>query len=147
MNPPQGPVARYGADFHQSFASVEEDFTVEENSKAAILIQLGMEVIKPRGRHQYNQYQHFAKECVQVVSHLKSSVNIVFSTPDSSIKMRTGAQPASPTMSTGAFSPGQKSWGLVSKISPRLAPRLFMSRSVCTSTLPLCLHQHVTERN
>jgi hypothetical protein len=60
MRPPQGPVARYGADFHQSFASVDDDFTVEENSKAAIRSQLGMEVITPRSLHQYIQYQHFA---------------------------------------------------------------------------------------
>ena len=106
MNPPQGPVARYGANFHQSFASVDDDFTVEENSKAAICTQLGMEVITPCSRHQSNQYRHSAKKCVQVVSHFKSSVNIVFTAPDTSVKTGPGAQPVSPTMSTGAYSLG-----------------------------------------
>jgi predicted HNH restriction endonuclease len=106
MSPPQGPVARYGADFHQSFASVDDDFTVEENSKAAIRTQLGMEVKTPCSRHQYNQYQHAVKECVQVVSHFKSSANIIFTTLDTSVKTGPGAQPVSTTKGTGAYSPG-----------------------------------------
>ena len=106
MSPPQGPVARYGADFHQSFASVDDDFTVVENSKATIRTQLGMEVITPCSLHQYIQYQHSARECVQVVSHFKSSVNIVFTAPDTSVKTGPGAQPVSLTMNTGVYSPG-----------------------------------------
>ena len=73
MSPPQGPVARYGADFHQSFASVDDDFTVEQNSKATIRTQLRMEVITLCSRHQHNQDQHFVKECAQAVWHFKSS--------------------------------------------------------------------------
>lgn len=54
MSPPQGSVARYEADFHQSFVSVEDDFTVEQNSKAAIRTKLGIEVITPYSRNQYH---------------------------------------------------------------------------------------------